>query len=140
MNKLLTALLACATGLALGGNAFAADQGGDPQARDNQTQTQPNATKGKPEQSDSQAISDRTKEEAAAGNEQDRSEIGANDPPDNQASDQANRAGTGASDDNNTKGSASDPAYSADLKKCDSMQGENKQKCITTAKKKAGQM
>ena len=33
-----------------------------------------------------------------------------------------------------------DAAYSAELKKCDSMQGDDKERCITSAKKKSGQM
>ena len=33
-----------------------------------------------------------------------------------------------------------DAAYSAELKKCDSMQGNDRKNCITAAKKKAGQM
>ena len=40
----------------------------------------------------------------------------------------------------NSTREAPDAAYSADLKKCDSMQGNDRENCITAAKKKAGQM
>ncbi len=51
MNKLLTALLAGASALALSTSVFAGDQNADAQSKDNQTQAQPNATEGKPDQS-----------------------------------------------------------------------------------------
>ena len=190
MSKLLTALLASATVLTFSTSVWAADQT-DPQSRDNQTQAQPNATKGKPEQSDAQGAGDESKSQTqrhakkrhhdsqasdtnnnsdkydpqansdtqtpsgaagspgqhdaqAAKNDRmkegssadDRHATGANDPASNQSSDQANRSGAQP----NTQGSSSDEGYSVELKKCDSMQGDRKQKCITSAKKKAGQM
>ena len=183
-SKLLTALLASATALALSTSVWAAGQT-DPQSRDNQTQAQPNATKGKPDQNDANAVDEQTQNKrharskrhhdsqasdtsqssqanssdtptSAAGSpgqhdaqaaanddrmkgtspDDGRAATGANDPGSNQSSDQANRSGAQP----NTPGSSSDEAYSAELKKCDSMQGDRKQKCITSAKKKAGQM
>jgi hypothetical protein len=141
MNKLLAAILTSAAVLALGTSVLAAEQAKDTQSRDNQTQAQPNATKGKPGQSDSPANTNtnRMKDGNAGAKQQDREAVGANDPAKNQASDQANRNGTSGSS-QNTQGSESDPAYAAELKKCDSMQGDSKSKCITAAKKKAGQM
>ena len=41
---------------------------------------------------------------------------------------------------NSPRETPNDAAYSADLKKCDGMQGNDKNNCITAAKKKAGQM
>lgn len=120
MNRLLTILLASATGLALSSTAFAAEQSGDTQRRDNQTQSQPNATKGKPEQSDSQSNQERMKDDRAGKDRTDPDNAARN--PDPQG------------------GGLSEEEYSAELKKCDSMQGDMKQQCIDAAKKKAGQM
>ena len=41
---------------------------------------------------------------------------------------------------NSPRETPNDAAYSADVKKCDSMQGNDRKDCITAAKKKAGQM
>jgi hypothetical protein len=138
-KKLLAALLASAAALSLGTSVLAAEQAKDTQRRDNQTQAQPNATNGKPGQSDSQANTNRMKDDSAGAKQQDRESVGANDPAKNQASDQANRNGTSGTS-QNTQSSESDPAYAAELKKCDSLQGDSKSKCITAAKKKTGQM
>lgn len=57
-----------------------------------------------------------------------------------QSSQQQPAAGGAAGAKQNSPREAPDAAYSADLKKCDSMQGNDRKNCIAAAKKKAGQM
>ena len=135
MSRLLTTLLAGAAAMSFTGAAFAAEQAKDTQSRDNQTQAQPNATKGKPEQSDAQAGGSASQPTQA------------NDPTQqNQTQNQANKAGA---DDGNMgrkpdqpggQATAKEQEFLADMKKCDSMTGAQKKTCADTAKKKHGQM
>jgi len=107
MNRLLTALF-CG-GLLLGtGAGFAADQ--NPQHRDAHDQTQPNASKGTPGETDAKTP--------------------------------ANEHRPGVESKNENPASPRDPnsVYSTELKKCDSLQGTEKQKCVAAAKKKSGEM
>jgi hypothetical protein len=143
MSKLLTTLLAAATAAAFAGASFADQQSTDPQRRDNQTQSQPNATQGKPEQSDAQAATDSTPGGASNSTQTGQS----NDPVQHsQTENQANQAG--AADGNMGRKpdqpggqvSAQEQEYLADLKKCDSMSGAQKTNCVKAAKKRHGQM
>lgn len=117
MSKLLSALLLGVFAFAMNAPAIAADQqSGGNQARDNQTQQQNQAQ-------------------------------GTDDPAQhNQTPNQAQQAG--AEDGNmgrnpNQPGgevTAKEKEYLADIKKCDSMAGDQKNQCVNAAKKKAGQM
>src|SRR3954471_14381342 len=80
------------------------------QQRDTQNQTQPHATKGTP------------------------GEPNAKSP--------ANEHRPGVESKSENPASPRDPnsVYSTELKKCDSMQGTEKQKCVAAAKKKSGEM
>ncbi len=132
MSKLLSTLLAGAAALALSGSVIAADQ----QARDNQTEAQPNATQGKPGQSEADRA--QSPNDSATTNRESR-KGGPNDSAQGKPTqNQADQAGTENQTGGNT--SAKQKAYSADLKKCDSMQSDQKRRCIATAKKKHGPM
>ena len=132
MSKLLSTLLAGAAALALSGSVIAADQ----QARDNQTEAQPNATAGKPGQSEADRA--QSPNDSATTDRQSRKD-GPNDSAQGKPTqNQADQAGTGDQTGGNM--SAKQKAYSADLKKCDSMKSEQKSKCLATAKKKHGPM
>lgn len=140
MRKLLTTLLAGAAALALSGSVIAADQ----QSRDNQTEAQPNATAGKPGQSDADRA--QSPNDSATTNRQSR-KGGPNDPAQGKPTqNQADQSGTDDSkmgrNEDQTGGdlSAQEKQYSADLKKCDTLKSEQQQKCVATAKKKHGQM
>jgi len=63
---------------------------------------------------------------------QDQSSQGQDNADNNSTTDTANSQTESAPRD--------EDAYSAELKKCDSMQGNDKEKCIASAKKKSGQM
>jgi len=80
------------------------------QNRDTQTQTQPNAAKGSP------------------------GETSAKSP--------ANEHRPGVESKNENPDTPRDPnsVYSTEVKKCDSLQGTEKQKCVAAAKKKSGEM
>ncbi len=139
MSKLLSTLLAGAAALAMSGTVIAADQ----QARDNQTEAQPNAT-GKPGQSEADRA--QSPNDSATPKRQSRKD-GPNDPAQGKPTqNQADQSGTDDSkmsrNEDQTGGnmSAKEKAYSADLKKCDSMKSEQKSKCVATAKKKHGPM
>lgn len=144
MSRLLTTLLAGAAAMSFAGAAFSAEQTKDPQSRDNQTQAQPNATKGKPEQSDAGNAAG----PGGSSSGSQPSQAGqSNDPTQqNQTQNQANKAG--AEDGNMGRKpdqpggqvSAKEQEYLADLKKCDSMTGAQKNTCMDSAKKKHGQM
>src|SRR3954468_4304918 len=80
------------------------------QHRDTQSQTQPNATKGTTGEPDAKTP--------------------------------ANEHRPGVESKNENPASPRDPnsVYSMELKKCDSLQGTEKQKCVAAAKKKSGEM
>jgi hypothetical protein len=128
MSKLLSALLLGAVALGMNSTAMAADRPAtDDQARDNQTQAQPNSPNRKPDQRDAQA--------------------GANDPTQhNQTANQADKAGADegnmgrAPDQPGGDVTAKEKEYLAEIKKCESLTGEQKTQCTAAAKKKAGQM
>jgi len=143
MSKLLSALL-LGSALAAGVSATAADsqRERDPQARDNQTQAQPNSPNRKPDQRDAErAAQGSTNQPAQAG------QAAANDPAQhNQTPNQADQAGA---DEGNMGRNPNQPGgevtakekeYLADIKKCDSLTGDQKKQCVSAAKKKAGQM
>ncbi len=140
MSKLLSTLVAAAAALALSGTVSAAD----PQSRDNQTQAQPNATQGKPGQQESERMPQSP--DGSATNQQSRK--GAATKDSGQDAQSQNQAQPGTSDDkmgrnrDQTGGDMEpkDKQYSADLKKCDSMKGAKKQKCMDMAEKKRGHM
>lgn len=147
MSKLLSALL---LGAAFGMNsaAMAADRPAtDDQARDNQTQAQPNSPNRKPDQRDA----DRAAQGENAGTRQSQdsgnAQAGANDPTQrNQTANQADKAGADegnmgrAPDQPGGEVTAKEREYLAEIKKCESLSGEQKTQCMATAKKKAGQM
>lgn len=116
MSKLLSALLLGAVALGMNSTAMAADRPAtDNQARDNQTQAQPNSP--------------------------------ANDPTQhNQTANQADKAGADegnmgrAPDQPGGDVTAKEKEYLAEIKKCESLTGEQKTQCTAAAKKKAGQM
>ncbi|MBC8007338.1 MAG: hypothetical protein H7X76_04735 [Prolixibacteraceae bacterium] len=133
MSKLLSTLLAGAAALAMSGPVMAADQ----QSRDNQTEAQPNdTTPGKPGQSDANRA--QSPNDSATTNPQSQ-KGGPNDSAQGKPTqNQANQAGTEGQTGGNM--SAKQKAYSADLKKCDSMASDQKRRCIATANKKHGPM
>lgn len=148
MSKLLSALLLGAVALGMNSTAMAADRPAtDNQARDNQTQAQPNAPDRKPDQRDA----DRAAQGGNAGTRQSQdsgnTQAGANDPTQhNQTANQADKAGA---DEGNMGRRPNQPGgdvtareqeYLADIKKCDSLSGDQKKQCISAAKKKAGEM
>jgi hypothetical protein len=134
MSKILTALLAGTAALAL--NATAAEQPKDGQGRDNQTQAQPNATKGKPEQRDAQSQQSGAQGQSTARDNTQQS----------QTPNQANQAGADEGnmgrkpDQPGGDVSAREREYLADIKKCDSLSGDQMRQCVDAAKKKHGQM
>jgi hypothetical protein len=147
MSRLLTTLLAGAAAVSFTGAAFAAEQAKDPQSRDNQTQAQPNATKGKPEQSDAQAGGNATGPAGSSSGAQQSQTGQSNDPVQhNQTENQANKAGADEGnmgrkpDQPGGQATAKEQEYLADMKKCDSMTGAQKKTCVDAAKKRHGQM
>ena len=136
MSKLLSTLLAAAAMLALSGTVSAADQ----QSRDTQTQAQPNATQDKPGQQTERIP------QSQDGSQQ--SHKGAATKDSTQGGQSQNGAQAGTSEDKMGRSQdqaggdmeAKDKQYSADLKRCDSMRGAKKQKCMDSAEKKHGHM
>lgn len=147
MSKLLKALLFGAAALAMNVTAMAADQkSGDNQARDNQTQAQPNSPDRKPDQRDAERAA-RGGSTDAAQQGQSQAQGGADDS--SQQNQTANQAGKAGADEGNMGRSpdqtggdvtAKEKEYLAQIKKCDPLSGDQKKQCITAAKKKAGQM
>ena len=148
MSKLLSTLLAAAAMLALSGPISAADQ----KSGDTQTQAVPNATQDKPSQQETDRMpqsQDQQKGSATAQNvPQNGAQSGTSSGTQSGTNDGAqagtsNGAQSGTSQ--NQAGAdmdmeAKDKQYSADLKKCGSMKGARKQKCMDSAEKKHGQM
>ena len=136
MSKLLSTLLAAAAMLALSGTVSAADQ----QSRDTQTQALPNATQDKPGQ--------QTERMPQSQDGSQQSQKGAATKDSTQGAQTQDGAQPGTSEDKMGRNQdqagvdmeAKDKQYSADLKKCDSMKGAKKQKCMNSAEKKHGQM
>lgn len=126
MNKVLSAILAGAAALALSGSALAADknQSSDDTVKQNQAPNQG----------------------AQPGSDQGSMTADQKTPVPGQAVQPgADQGGTTAdkSQDKNQPGadvSAKDQEYLAALKKCESLNGDQKQKCVDTAKKTAGEM
>lgn len=138
MSKLLTLLVAGVAAMAF--NATAADQAKDPQSKDNQTQAQPNAPKGKPGQADANLTSQPGSNSAGStGGTADNTQH-------NQTPNQAGQAGA---DEGNMGRKPNQPGgdvtaqekdYLAEIEKCNAMSGNQKKQCVSAAKKKAGQM
>jgi hypothetical protein len=160
MNRLLTALLAGGA-LLSSGVVLAADQA--TQNRDTQTQTQPNAakgtagetqstSKGTPRETQSQTNaakgtagetqSHSNAAKGTAGETQSHSNAAKGTSGETNAKSPANeqRPGVESKSENPDKPRDPNSVYSTELKKCDSMQGTEKQKCVATAKKKSGEM
>jgi ABC-type oligopeptide transport system substrate-binding subunit len=119
MNKLLATLIAGVAAFALTGSVIAADTQSQPSTQQEPTQQ---------EQVPAQGQSDTTADPQAG-------QSGTTADP------QAGQSGTTA-DPQAAQGAdtTENPEYSAALKKCDSMSGAQKDKCIDSAKKKHGQM
>ena len=133
MSKLLSTLLAAAAMLALSGTVSAADQ----QSRDTQTQAQPNATQDKPgQQTERMPQSQDGSQQSHKGAATKDSTPGQNGAQAGTSEDKMGRSQDQAGGDMEAK----DKQYSADLKKCDSMRGAKKQKCMDSAEKKHGHM
>lgn len=147
MSKLLHALLIGAAALAMNGTAMAADQKSDgSQAGDNQTQAQPNSPDRNPDQRDAERAAQGSNTDPAQQG-QSQAQGGADDSSQqNQTANQAGQAGADEGnmgrDPNQAGGdvTAKEKEYLAQIKKCDTMSGDQKKKCVTAAKKKAGQM
>ena len=133
MSKLLSTLLAAAAMLALSGTVSAADQ----QSRDTQTQAHPNATQDKPgQQTERMPQSQDSSQQSHKGAATKDSTQGQNGAQAGTSEDKMGRSQDQAGGDMEAK----DKQYSADLKKCDSMRGAKKQKCMDSAEKKHGHM
>jgi hypothetical protein len=160
MNRPLIALLAGAAMMS-SGVVLAADQA--TQNRDTQTQTQPNASKKTPgeTQSTSKGSSGQTQSQTnaakgtagetqsnsnaakgTAGETQSNSNAAKGSSGETNAKSPANEQRPGVESKNENPDKPRDPksVYSTELKKCDSLQGTEKQKCVAAAKKKSGEM
>lgn len=143
MNKLLSALLAGAVTLSLSGVAVAGDQNnsGDDsvQKKAQSSASQPDSDQGgrtanQQSQTPSQGTETTANKGGAATGQQDQATNQDAQPSSDQAGMTADKSQAGADV------SAKDQEYLAGLKKCESLEGDQKQKCIDAAKKKAGEM